>query len=103
MGRAVYCLHIRCAVRGGPDARYFQGPPTARNRRRRIVNMKRRTIQWAVRISILNALLGILAYAQDTHYAPKDQQIPPPACFTIRGAWEGGYVPCNPGSHDAWL
>ena len=41
--------------------------------------------------------------AQDTRYAPRDQQIPPPACFTMRGAWEGGYVPCNPGSHAAWL
>src|SRR4051794_37038255 len=102
MRRVVYCLHIRCAVRAAPDARYFQRPPGPK-RRSKIVNTRQRTIKRAAGISILNAVLGVLAYAQDTHYAPKDQQIPPPACFTIRGAWEGGYVPCNAGSHDAWL
>jgi gamma-glutamyl hercynylcysteine S-oxide synthase len=41
--------------------------------------------------------------AQDTFNAPRGQQIPPPACFTIRGAWEGGYSPCTPASHADWL
>ncbi len=61
------------------------------------------TIQWAVSISILNAAFGLFAVAQDSHFAPNGQQIPPPGCFTMRGAWEGGYVPCNVGSHEAWL
>ena len=43
------------------------------------------------------------ASAQDTFNAPRDQQIPPPACFTIHGAWEGGYTPCTAFSHSAWL
>ena len=42
-------------------------------------------------------------FAQDTFNAPREQQIPPPVCFTIRGAWEGGYVPCTAASHAQWL
>jgi gamma-glutamyl hercynylcysteine S-oxide synthase len=61
------------------------------------------TIQWAIGISILSAAFGVVASAQDSHYSPKGHQIPPPECFTMRGAWEGGYTPCNPGSHQAWL
>ncbi len=47
--------------------------------------------------------LATFTTAQDTHFAPKDQQIPGPPCFTIRGAWEGGYVPCIEASHAIWL
>lgn len=46
---------------------------------------------------------GTIAGAQDTANAPQGQQIPPPSCFTIRGAWEGGYVPCTQASHSLWL
>lgn len=49
------------------------------------------------------ACAPFLTQAQDTHYMPKGQQIPGPPCFTIHGAWEGGYVPCNEGTHAAWL
>lgn len=62
-----------------------------------------RTVQWALGLSILNAAFAVLAPAQDTQFAPKGQQIPPPTCFTIHGAWEGGYVACNAGSHQQWL
>jgi formylglycine-generating enzyme required for sulfatase activity len=48
-------------------------------------------------------LLNAGLFAQDSRYAPRGQQIPPPPCFTMRGAWEGGYIPCNPGSHREWL
>jgi gamma-glutamyl hercynylcysteine S-oxide synthase len=41
--------------------------------------------------------------AQDTKYAPKRQQIPPPACLTLRGAWEGGYTACTSETHQEWL
>src|ERR1700752_1785492 len=68
-----------------------------------MVITKQRAIQWAVSFSILKAVFGVLTPAQDSHYAPREQQIPPPPCFTMRGVWEGGYAPCNPGSHDAWL
>ncbi len=62
-----------------------------------------RTIRWAVSISILSAALAMFSSAQDSHYSPRGQQIPPPECFNLRGAWEGGYIPCNPGSHQHWL
>ena len=48
-------------------------------------------------------LLSCTSGAQDTFNAPRGQQIPPPGCFTIRGAWEGGYVPCTALSHAEWL
>ena len=62
-----------------------------------------RPISTAMGTSAVALALMLGASAQDTHNAPKGQQIPPPACFTMRGAWEGGYVPCNPKSHDEWL
>ena len=43
------------------------------------------------------------ARAQDSSYRPKNQLIPAPACFTMKGAWEGGYTPCTQDAHDAWL
>ena len=52
---------------------------------------------------LLAALYVAPLGAQDTHFAPKNQQIPPPPCMTIRGAWEGGYVACTPLSHQQWL
>jgi gamma-glutamyl hercynylcysteine S-oxide synthase len=52
----------------------------------------------------LSAVLSMNpAVAQDTANEPREQQIPPPICFTIRGAWEGGYVPCTAASHADWL
>src|SRR2546421_6386728 len=41
--------------------------------------------------------------AQDTHYPPKGQLIPAPDCFTLKGAWQGGYTPCTSATHQAWL
>ena len=43
------------------------------------------------------------AAAQDSHYAPRGQQIPPPPCLTMRGAWEGGTPPCSAATHVEWL
>ncbi len=43
------------------------------------------------------------AAAQDTKYRPVGQQIPSPECLTLRGAWEGGYTPCNDATHQLWL
>ncbi len=63
-------------------------------------------IQLTRRVAALVLTMGCLpalVRAQDTFYAPKEQQIPPPSCFTIRGAWEGGYVPCSAASHADWL
>ncbi len=60
-------------------------------------------VRWMVAVGLLVAVSASSASAQDTFNAPKGQQIPPPGCFTIRGAWEGGYVPCTPASHAEWL
>ena len=57
----------------------------------------------AISFGLVVALSGSAALAQDTFNAPRGQQIPPPSCFTIRGAWEGGYVPCTSSSHTEWL
>jgi iron(II)-dependent oxidoreductase len=43
------------------------------------------------------------AAAQDTHFAPKGQQIPTPECLIMKGAWEGGSKPCSVQEHEAWL
>lgn len=60
-------------------------------------------VRWVIAFSFAAAALSVSTKAQDTFYAPQDQQIPPPACFTIHGAWEGGYTPCTPYSHTLWL
>jgi formylglycine-generating enzyme required for sulfatase activity len=62
-----------------------------------------RIIRWTAAASIFFFLYNIHIAAQDSRYAPREQQIPAPPCFTLRPAWEGGYVPCNPGSHQEWL
>jgi gamma-glutamyl hercynylcysteine S-oxide synthase len=62
-----------------------------------------RTFLQAVGSSLLCVVAALSLAAQDSHFAPHGQQIPPPECFTLRGAWEGGYTPCNAGSHRAWL
>jgi formylglycine-generating enzyme required for sulfatase activity len=48
-------------------------------------------------------LFSVFSSAQDTHYAPKGQLIPPPDCLTLKGAWQGGYTPCTSDTHNAWL
>jgi gamma-glutamyl hercynylcysteine S-oxide synthase len=44
-----------------------------------------------------------IAAAQDTKFAPVREQIPPPDCLTLKGAWEGGYTPCTDATHQQWL
>ena len=58
-----------------------------------------------LKLTLLNLFISVLpAFAQDTHYGPVNQQIPPPSCLVIRGAWEGGEnKPCTPESYDTWL
>ncbi|HEY2468522.1 MAG TPA: SUMF1/EgtB/PvdO family nonheme iron enzyme [Terracidiphilus sp.] len=54
-------------------------------------------------IGLMAAFPVSCASAQDTFNAPREQQIPPASCFTIHGAWEGGYTPCTAFSHAQWL
>src|SRR5579871_4246179 len=48
-------------------------------------------------------IVCVAGFSQDTHYAPRNQLIPAPECLTPKGAWEGGSVPCNDPTHEAWL
>jgi formylglycine-generating enzyme required for sulfatase activity len=64
---------------------------------------KRIALRWIACLTILVDSLSTSLVAQDSHYSPQGQQIPPPLCFTMRGAWEGGYVPCTTFSHAEWL
>lgn len=44
------------------------------------------------------------AFAQDTHYGPKNQLIPAPDCLTLKGAWTGASTnACPPNTHEEWL
>lgn len=67
------------------------------------MNATSRIVRRASVLGVAAAVSALAVMAQDTLYAPRGQQIPPPGCFTIRGAWEGGYVPCTALSHSEWL
>jgi len=41
--------------------------------------------------------------AQDSHFSPKEQQIPVPECLTMKGLWEGGSKACTQNEHESWL
>jgi formylglycine-generating enzyme required for sulfatase activity len=58
-----------------------------------------------IRIIVLTTVSGLClsSAGQDTLYAPRGQQIPPPQCITMRGAWEGGSTPCTTSTHLEWL
>ena len=49
------------------------------------------------------AMRTTIIAAQDTKAAPNGQQIPPPVCLTLKGAWEGGSTPCTDATHQQWL
>jgi gamma-glutamyl hercynylcysteine S-oxide synthase len=63
--------------------------------------MKQRVI--ASRITVFLLFTTSLAAAQDSHYRPDRQQIPGPACLTMKGAWEGGSKACTAEDHASWL
>ena len=52
---------------------------------------------------VLGAALALTAYAQDTQFGPRGQQIPPPDCMNLHHAWEGVQGACPPFMHDRWL
>ena len=71
-------------------------------------NMKGMRMNEAQKKRISAAILAaaawtMIAEAQDTKFAPQGQQIPPPGCLTLKGAWEGGYTPCTDATHQQWL
>ena len=54
-------------------------------------------------LGFLLASVALAATAQDTRYAPRGQQIPPPDCMNLHFAWEGPQVVCPPLIHERWL
>src|SRR5450755_2227604 len=56
-----------------------------------------------LQIAVLLLLFSTLAFPQDTHFKPTNQQIPVPECLTMKGLWEGGSKPCTRTEHEAWL
>ena len=57
--------------------------------------------------SAVIALLAATARAQDTNYAPQNQQIPPPACLTAQANWQdlhrGPEPACDQAALESWL
>ena len=54
-------------------------------------------------VALMAPFVATICYAQDSHFRPKNQQIPVPECLTMKGLWEGGSKPCTQNEHDAWL
>jgi iron(II)-dependent oxidoreductase len=54
-------------------------------------------------LAFISVLAATIATAQDSRYEPREQQIPVPDCLVMKGLWEGGYTPCTPADHEAWL
>ncbi|HVZ82114.1 MAG TPA: SUMF1/EgtB/PvdO family nonheme iron enzyme [Terracidiphilus sp.] len=71
------------------------------------MNPSTRAARWAAGLSLLTAVIAPTVQAQDTHYAPVNQQIPPPACLTLKTPYEtalaGGFTGCPPSTHETWL
>jgi formylglycine-generating enzyme required for sulfatase activity len=57
----------------------------------------------AICLGILAGAMALGASAQDTQFAPRDQQIPPPVCMNLHNAWEGQQAGCPPFIHDRWI
>ncbi|HWE83924.1 MAG TPA: SUMF1/EgtB/PvdO family nonheme iron enzyme [Terracidiphilus sp.] len=60
--------------------------------------MNRTLLLGALFVSLL-----VSAAAQDTAFAPRGQQIPPPDCMNLHAAWEHSAPPCSPFTHERWL
>ncbi len=64
-------------------------------------------IERAAGLLLLAATAITLVHAQDTHYTPVLEQIPPPDCLTLKNPYQtalaGGFIACPPLSHEIWL
>jgi formylglycine-generating enzyme required for sulfatase activity len=56
---------------------------------------------------LLSVVLQLPVRAQDTHFAPSGEQIPPLDCLTLNNAYQtalaGAFTPCSSVSHQFWL
>src|SRR6202012_2217262 len=51
---------------------------------------------------LVSATFTLPALAQDSHYSPVSQQIPPAPCLALKGEW-ADWVACTDATHQAWL
>jgi formylglycine-generating enzyme required for sulfatase activity len=51
---------------------------------------------------LASAAFTLPALAQDSHYNPVNQQIPPAPCLALKGEWSD-WVACTDATHKAWL
>jgi iron(II)-dependent oxidoreductase len=56
-----------------------------------------------LQIAVPVLIAATISSAQDSHFSPKQQQIPVPECLSMKGLWEGGSKPCSQTEHEAWL
>jgi gamma-glutamyl hercynylcysteine S-oxide synthase len=56
-----------------------------------------------LQVALLALAVTTISSAQDSHFSPKQQQIPVPECLSMKGLWEGGSKPCSQTEHEAWL
>jgi gamma-glutamyl hercynylcysteine S-oxide synthase len=55
-------------------------------------------------LGVLAVVITLAVAAQDTQYAPRSQQIPPPDCLNLHFAWESVLqAGCPPFTHERWL
>jgi formylglycine-generating enzyme required for sulfatase activity len=69
------------------------------------MNILAKLKQSATSISLLFLIASLAspAVSQNWRYLPHEQQIPSPACLTLRMPWEGGDSPCGEKTHQEWL
>ncbi len=64
-------------------------------------------VRAALLVSAVAAMLTMAAHAQDTNYAPENQQIPPPSCLTAQASWQelhrGPEPACDQALLQSWL
>jgi gamma-glutamyl hercynylcysteine S-oxide synthase len=56
-----------------------------------------------LRLAIVFLVVTTICFAQDSQFSPESQQIPVPACLSMKGLWEGGSKPCSETEHEGWL
>ena len=59
-------------------------------------------VRWLV-LTVTAILMPAATLSQDTAFPPQSQQIPPPPCLTMHGAWEGRSSACTDQTHAQWM
>jgi iron(II)-dependent oxidoreductase len=68
----------------------------------------KQTMRLAGAVALVSCAGLLPAWPQDSNYRPRDQQIPPPACYTLMESWENlragpGPAPCTRQLQQEWL